>query len=124
MSRKNRRKAVIIPPLTDDRPHSVTMTGNQGLFFSSNEAARDFNSVLHEVQEYISSKYAALITDGGTEEVKAQIKRYITKYVVLSACAGSKDNTKGSAARSTQTLQPENGRKRVRLLLIAHNHLW
>lgn len=81
MSRKNRRKAVIIPPLTDDRPHSVTMTGNQGLFFSSNEAARDFNSVLHEVQEYISSKYAALITDGGTEEVKAQIKRYITKYV-------------------------------------------
>lgn len=81
MSRKNRRKAVIIPPLTDDRPLSVTMTGNQGLFFSSNEAARDFNSVLHEVQEYISSKYAALITDGGTEEVKAQIKRYITKYV-------------------------------------------
>jgi len=81
MSRKNRRKAVIIPPLTDDRLHSVTMTGNQGLFFSSNEAARDFNSVLHEVQEYISSKYAALITDGGTEEVKAQIKRYITKYV-------------------------------------------
>ncbi len=81
MSRKNRRKAVIIPPLTADRPHSVTMTGNQGLFFSSDGAARDFNSVLHEVQEYISSKYAALITDGGTEEVKAQIKRYITKYV-------------------------------------------
>ena len=81
MSRKNRRKAVIIPPLTTDRPHSVTMTGNQGLFFSSEGAARDFNAVLHEVQEYISSKYAALITDGGTEEVKAQIKRYITKYV-------------------------------------------
>ncbi len=81
MSRKNRRKAEIIPPMTADRPHSVTMTGNQGLFFSSDEAARDFNSVLHEVQEYISSKYAVLITDGGTEEVKAQIKRYITKYV-------------------------------------------
>lgn len=80
MSRKSHRKAVIIPQLTDDRPHSVTMTGNQGLFFSSNEAARDFNSVLHEVQEYISSKYASLITDGGTEQVKAQVKRYITKY--------------------------------------------
>ncbi|WP_088224633.1 CpaF/VirB11 family protein [Desulfosporosinus sp. FKB] len=57
------------------------MTGNQGLFFSSDGAAREFGPVLHEVQEYISSKYAVLITDGGTEEVKAQIKRYITKYV-------------------------------------------
>ena len=81
MSRRNRRKAVIIPPMTADRPHSVNMTCNQDLFFSSDGAARDFSSVLHEVQEYISSKYAALITDGGTEEVKAQIKRYITKYV-------------------------------------------
>ena len=81
MSRKNRRKDVNIPPLTTARPYSITMTGNQGLFFSSDGAARDFNSVLHEVQEYISGKYAALITDGGTEEVKAQIKRYITKYV-------------------------------------------
>jgi pilus assembly protein CpaF len=81
MSRKKRRKAVVIPPMAADRPHSITMTCNQGLFFSSGGAARDFNSVLHEVQEYISSKYAALITDGGTEEVKAQIKRYITKHV-------------------------------------------
>lgn len=81
MSRKNRRKDVNIPPLTTDRPHSVTMTGNQDLFFSSDGTVRDFNSALHEVQEYISGKYAALIIDGGTEEVKAQIKRYITKYV-------------------------------------------
>lgn len=57
------------------------MTGNQNLFFSSGETVREFRSVLQDVQEYISSKYATLITDGGTEEVKAQVKRYITKYV-------------------------------------------
>jgi pilus assembly protein CpaF len=33
------------------------------------------------VLEYISSKYATLIIGGGTEEVKAQVKRYIAKYV-------------------------------------------
>ncbi|AGA68801.1 hypothetical protein Desdi_1289 [Desulfitobacterium dichloroeliminans LMG P-21439] len=81
MSRKNRMKDINIPPLAGVKPQAITMTGNQGLFFSSDGAARDFNSVLHEVQEYISGKYATLITDGGTEEVKAQIKRYITKYV-------------------------------------------
>lgn len=57
------------------------MTGNQNLFFSSGETVREFRSVLQDVQEYISSKYATLITDGGTEEVKTQVKRYITKYV-------------------------------------------
>jgi pilus assembly protein CpaF len=57
------------------------MTGNQNLFFSSGETVREFRSVLQEVQEYISSKYATLITDGGSEEVKVQVKRYITKYV-------------------------------------------
>lgn len=57
------------------------MTGNQELFFSPGGATREFNSVLQEVQEYITGKYATLITDGGTEEVKAQVKRYITKYV-------------------------------------------
>jgi len=58
-----------------------SMTGNQNLFFSSGETVREFRSVLQDVQEYISSKYATLITDGGTEEVKVQVKRYITKYV-------------------------------------------
>lgn len=56
-------------------------TGNQNLFFSSGETVREFRSVLQDVQEYISSKYATLITDDGTEEVKVQVKRYITKYV-------------------------------------------
>jgi len=60
---------------------AADMTGNQELFFSPGGATREFNSVLQEVQEYISGKYATLITDGGSEEVKAQVKRYITKYV-------------------------------------------
>ena len=81
MSRKNRRKAVIIPPLTADRPRDITITGNQGLFFSSSGAAREYSSVLHEVQEFISGKYASLLTEGSSEESREQIKRYITKYV-------------------------------------------
>ena len=51
------------------------------LFFSPQDSARDFSSVLKEVQEYISSKYSTLIMEEGGEETKAQIKRYITKYV-------------------------------------------
>lgn len=81
MSKKNHNQSENIPPLAGEKQQTISMTGNQGLFFSSNGAAREFGPVLHEVQEYISSKYAALITDGGTEEVKVQIKRYITKYV-------------------------------------------
>ncbi|BAE86352.1 hypothetical protein DSY4563 [Desulfitobacterium hafniense Y51] len=33
------------------------------------------------MQEYISSHYAGLITEGGTGEMKAQIQRYIAKYI-------------------------------------------
>ena len=51
------------------------------LFFAPEGDSRDFNSVLKEVQEYISGKYSSLITDGGDEDAKSQIKRYITKYV-------------------------------------------
>ena len=70
----------IITTQTTEQPLTINMTGNQSLFFSSG-ATKEFGSVLHEVQEYISSKYATLITDGGTDEVKLQVKRYITKYV-------------------------------------------
>ena len=59
--------------------HSVS--GTQELFFSP-EDTKDFQSVLKDVQEYISSKYSTLILDGGDEEVKQQIKRYISKYVM------------------------------------------
>ena len=51
------------------------------LFFSPEDNAREFSSVLQEVQEYISSKYSTLIMDEGGEDTKIQIKRYITKYV-------------------------------------------
>lgn len=49
------------------------------LFFTP-ESGVEFQSVLQEVQEYISGKYSTLITQGG-EDAKAQIKRYITKYI-------------------------------------------
>ena len=71
--KKDRGKSAVLP--------DTAMTENQELFFSADGATRDFRAVLHDVQEYISSKYATLITDGGTAEVKAQVKRYITKYV-------------------------------------------
>lgn len=54
---------------------------NQELFFSTEGSIREFRQVLKEVQSYISSKYATLITDGDSEEVKSQVKRYISKYV-------------------------------------------
>ena len=37
--------------------------------------------VLKEVQEYISSKYSTLMVEGGNDEVKQQVKRYISKYI-------------------------------------------
>lgn len=71
----------------DDSPRrtlaSNTVVANRthALFFAPEGDSRDFNSVLKEVQEYISGKYSSLITDGGDEDAKSQIKRYITKYV-------------------------------------------
>lgn len=57
------------------------MKNNQNLFFSPEEKGRAFSDVLKEVQEYISSKYSTLMVEGGSEEVKQQVKRYITKYI-------------------------------------------
>lgn len=51
------------------------------LFFTPEDTAKDFGIVLRDVQEYISSKYSTLIVDGGRDDVKEQIKRYISKYV-------------------------------------------
>lgn len=71
----------------DDSPRRIlasnTVVANRthALFFAPEGDSRDFNSVLKEVQEYISGKYSSLITDGGDEDAKSQIKRYITKYV-------------------------------------------
>ena len=57
------------------------MTDSRTLFFSPEEE-KDFQIVLKDVQEYISSKYSTLILDGDNEEVKQHIKRYISKYVM------------------------------------------
>jgi pilus assembly protein CpaF len=53
---------------------------NASLFFSSGGNKKDFADVLHEVQEYISGKYATLIS-GSPHEQKQQITAYITKYL-------------------------------------------
>ena len=45
------------------------MKNNQNLFFAPEETGRSFSDVLKEVQEYISSKYSTLMTEGGNEEV-------------------------------------------------------
>lgn len=54
---------------------------SRSLFFSPQEE-KSFRNVLKDVQEYISSKYSVLILDEGSEDVKQQIKRYISKYVM------------------------------------------
>jgi len=59
---------------TENRTHS--------LFFAPESEKKDFQTVLKEVQEYISSNYSVLITDQGLEDAKEQMKRYISKYVM------------------------------------------
>lgn len=67
------RRSLNTEPAGGHRAHS--------LFFSPESEEKDFNAVLQDVQEYISGKYSALITEDGDEDAKSQIKRYITKYV-------------------------------------------
>jgi pilus assembly protein CpaF len=52
----------------------------QSLFFTPESGGKDFSSVLADVQAYISAHYSTLIT-GDAEDAKAQMKRYITKYI-------------------------------------------
>ena len=67
------RRTLASPGAATTRAHS--------LFFTPDNEGRDFTSVLADVQEYVSSKYSTLITDGSGEDAKTQIKRYIAKYV-------------------------------------------
>ena len=81
MSQNSHRKAELqtaAPVIKTDKVRNEA--GSQSLFFSSSDT-REFSSVLREVQAYISSHYAGLITDGGGSEMKVQIKRYIAKYL-------------------------------------------
>lgn len=79
-------KPEVVPVVVDDTPQRTLNTdiGTLGrahnLFFTPSAEGRDFNSVLQEVQEYISGAYATLITGGG-EDSKEQLMRYITKYL-------------------------------------------
>lgn len=51
------------------------------ILLDSSQNIREFSDILHEVQEYISGKYALLISDD-SERQKEQIKSYITKYLM------------------------------------------
>jgi pilus assembly protein CpaF len=68
-------------PISPDTLMETKALCTHDLFFSPQEDAQNFDSVLRQVQEYISGKYSTLIVEGGTGEVKAQVKRYIAKYV-------------------------------------------
>ncbi|MFT8889397.1 MAG: CpaF/VirB11 family protein [Ethanoligenens sp.] len=57
------------------------MTANQGLFFSPEGKTRVFGNVLKDVQGYISTHYAALLSGGAGLDAKAQLKRYIDQYI-------------------------------------------
>lgn len=59
----------------------IHMTDNQNLFFTPADKSRDFGEVLREVQGYISTHYASLLSAGAGLESKAQLKRYIAQYV-------------------------------------------
>jgi len=58
---------------SENRTHS--------LFFTPETEGKDFSTVLKDVQEYISSNYSVVITDGTMKDSKEQMKRYISKYV-------------------------------------------
>jgi len=62
-------------PLRDNRALRA-----HGLFFTPETEGKDFSSVLTDVQAYISGHYSTLLTEGG-EDAKAQMKRYIQKFL-------------------------------------------
>ena len=52
-----------------------------GLFFEADAQGRDFSSVLKEVQAYLSKEYSSLVTAEGSEDARAQIRRFAGKYI-------------------------------------------
>lgn len=63
------------------QPEKARALQTRDLFFAAAGKARDFASVLREVQEYLSKEYSSLVTGDGTDEVKAQIRRFAGKYI-------------------------------------------
>jgi pilus assembly protein CpaF len=74
------RSAEVLAAESPQTIQPMNVVHNHNLFFAPNNSPKDFGTVLREVQEYISSKYSTLILDGGKDEVKTQVKRYISKY--------------------------------------------
>ena len=73
---------IMNPP---DEPDVASIRGNRslrahGLFFTPENESKNFSTVLAQVQEYISAHYSTLIT-GDSEDAKAQMKRYIQKFL-------------------------------------------
>ena len=66
-------------PVSPDTLMETKALRTHDLFFSPQEDAQNFDSVLRQVQEYISGKYSTLIVEAGTGEVKAQVK--ITLFI-------------------------------------------
>ena len=52
------------------------------LFFEADAGGRDFASVLKEVQAYLSREYSSLVTAEGSEDARAQIRRFAGKYIL------------------------------------------
>lgn len=79
-----------VPPETDpdeERENPVPQREarklrTHDLFFAVEDSSRDFASVLREVQAYLSKEYSSLVTGDGSEEVKAQIRRFAGKYIL------------------------------------------
>ena len=73
---------VLNPP---NEPEVVPILENRSLrahdlFFTPETEGKDFSTVLSQVQEYISENYSTLIT-GDSRDAKAQMKRYIQKFL-------------------------------------------
>lgn len=65
-----------------DTPRRETRTlRTHGLFFEADAEGRDFASVLKEVQTYLSKEYSSLVTAEGSEDARAQIRRFAGKYI-------------------------------------------
>lgn len=83
VSVESRAKDLIVPPQKQKKIGELGMENRtHSLFFAPESEGRDFSSVLKDVQEYISSNYSQLITNGDIQDAKEQMKRYIGKYVM------------------------------------------
>ncbi|CAK7051903.1 MAG: hypothetical protein BACD_02524 [Bacteroides rodentium] len=86
------RSGAAAQPAVDEQPDEAENPSPQrraartlrthDLFFAAEDSSRDFTSVLREVQAYLSKEYSSLVTGDGSEEVKAQIRRFAGKYIL------------------------------------------